>query len=105
MAAHACANLTGKKGNVVLGFSATSVYSMAIPYYNKTRAACGTVFIVVRNACSKVHAYTDTEITSLVPQAPSSFPSFAVHTASNEKLGGTWEQVLNVNQNPSCLWL
>ena len=76
-----------QKGNTELGFSAISVYSMAIPYYNKTRAACSTVFIVVRNACSKVHAYTEAEITSHVPQAPSSFPSFAVHTASDGKLG------------------
>ena len=76
-----------QKGNIALGFSAISVYSMAIPYYNKTRAACGMGFIVVRNACSKVHAYTEAEITSLIPQAPSSFPSFAVHTASDRKLG------------------
>ena len=55
-----------QKGNVALGFSAISVYSMAIPYYNKTRAACGMGFIVVRNACSKVHAYTEAEITSLM---------------------------------------
>ena len=60
---------------------------MAIHYYDKTRVACGTGFIVIRNARSKVHAYAEAEISSLVPQAPSNFPSFAVRIAADGKLG------------------
>ena len=52
---------------------------MDIPYYDKARAACGT--------CAQQSSYTESEITSLVPQSLSSFPSFAVRTASNGKLG------------------
>ena len=52
---------------------------MDIPYYDKARAACGT--------CTQQSSYTESEITSLVPQALSSFPSFAVCTASDRKLG------------------
>ena len=32
-----------------------------------------------------MHVDTESEITNLVPQAPSSFPSFAVHTTNNRK--------------------
>ena len=73
MAAHHRTNLTA------LGFSAVSVYLMAIPYCDETRAAC--------HRCAQLSSYAEFEITSHVPQAPSSFPSFAVHTASGRKLG------------------
>ena len=70
-----------KKGNVVLGFSVISVYLMAIPYCDKARAASGK--------CVELSSYVASEITSLVPHAPSSFPSFAVHSVSDGKLGGS----------------
>ena len=37
--AHHCANSTDKKGNIALGFSALLVSSLAIPYFDKARAA------------------------------------------------------------------
>ena len=52
---------------------------MAISYCNKAHAACGTTKFI----------HTEFEIASLVTQTPSSFPSFAVHSASNGKLGGS----------------
>ena len=63
-------------GNVALRFSGViSVYSMDIPYH----AACGT--------CAQLSSYAESEITSLVPQASPSFPSFPIRTASDGKLG------------------
>ena len=50
------------------------------------------------------------EITSLATQVPSSFPLFAVPTASNGKLGrrlGAWlfmQHSMCVNQNPAWWW-
>ena len=52
----------------------------------------------------------ESAITCLVPQATSSFPSFAVRTASDGKSGGSlgtsWTTcgVLKLNQNPACVW-
>ena len=53
---------------------------------------------------AKLSSYAESEITSLVPQAPSSLPSFAVRSASDGKLGGSLltrllMALLNVNQN------
>ena len=39
----------------------------------------------------QLSSYTESEITSLVPRAPSRFLSFAVRSASEEKLGGSQE--------------
>ena len=68
-----------QKGNIVLGFSAISVYSMHIPYYNKAHAACGT--------CMQQNSYVESEIVSLIPKVLSSFPSFAV----TESWAWDWE--------------
>ena len=55
---------------------------MDIPYYDKARAAYGTC------VQQSLYIYAEPEITSHVPQASSSFPSFAVRAASDRKLGG-----------------
>ena len=44
-------------------------------------AACGR--------CTQLSSYAEREITNCVPLALSSFQSFAVHTASDENLGGS----------------
>ena len=92
------------KGNVALGFSVISVYSMAIPYCDEAHglAACG-----IR---AQLSLYAESEITSLVSQAPSSFPSCAGSTYCQRWKGGqdpgnkTTHSVLNANQNPACQW-
>ena len=72
-----------QKGNITLRFSAILVYLLAIPL---RRSPC--CLWHVRTARS----YAESEITSLIPQVPSSFPSYVVCTASDRKLGGAWEQ-------------
>ena len=66
---------------------------MAIPYCNDARAACGTL-------------YAESEIASLVLQAPSSFSSLQYVLLATEIWAGAWEQgytsVVNVNQNLAC---
>ena len=69
-----------QRGNVALGFS---VISIAIPYSDEPRAAHGR--------CAQLSSYAESEITSLVPQAPSSFPSFTVRSTM-ESWAGACEQ-------------
>ena len=58
---------------------------MAIPYCDEARAASGT--------CEHLSLYGESEITSLVPQASSSFRSFAVRILpATESWTGAWEQ-------------
>ena len=40
---------------------------------------------------TKLSSYVDSEFTSLAPQAPSSFPSFAEHTATTKSRRGRRE--------------
>ena len=54
---------------------------MAFSYCDEAHAAC--------SMCVQLSSYAESEMTNLIPQAPSSFPLFAVCTASNEKLGGS----------------
>ena len=61
----------------MLGFSAISVYFMAIPYCDEARAACST--------CVQLSLYVESEITNLIPQAPSISPLFIVRVASDGK--------------------
>ena len=101
-AAHHHANFTDKK----VTYSAISVYSMAILYCDEACAACGRWV--------QWSSYEESEITSLIPQAPSSSPSFHHLQYIVPAMGswvGAWEHdysftdsVLNVNQNPACLW-
>ena len=87
-----------RKGNVALGFSAISVYSMIIPYHDKACAACGM--------CVQPSSHAESEIT--IASFPSPHPAF--HCLQyilplTESWAEAWKQVLNVSQNPSCLWL
>ena len=67
-------HISQTKDNVALGFSAISVYSMPILLYrDEARAAYGR--------CEQLSSRAESKITSLVPQAPSRFPSFAVRSA------------------------
>ena len=51
------------------------------PYCEEARTA--------RGRCAQLSSYAKSEITSLVPQAPSSFPSCLTCSASDGKLGGS----------------
>ena len=53
---------------------------MVIPYCYEACTAC--------RMCTQLSSFAESEINGLVPQALSSFPSFAVHTVSDLKLGG-----------------
>ena len=61
--------LAGQKGSAVLGFSA--VMEPVLP----------------AGPTAKFELYAESDITRLIPQAPSSFLSFAVHIASKRNLG------------------
>ena len=50
-------------------------------------------------ARTQLSSYAESEITSLVPQAPSSFPSFTIRTASDGKLGGSLETRLLIQHS------
>ena len=79
--------------NVALRFSGISVYS------DEAHAVCGR--------CAQLSPHVESEITSLVPQAPSSFPSFAIRSASNEKnWAENWKQHYSFStqsESESCL--
>ena len=75
---------------------------MAIPYCYEACTAC--------RMCTQLSSFAESEINGLVPQALSSFPSFAVRTVSDLSWVGTWEQdcsfstQCHVNEKPACLW-
>ena len=55
-------------------------YCMAISYCDEAHAAHGR--------WAQLSSYTESELTSLIPQAPFNFLSFAVRSANNRKVGG-----------------
>ena len=67
-----------QKGNVVLGFPAISVYSMAIPSCDEARAAC--------DWCAQLNSYPESETRS---PSPVQLSIVCNHAASDGKLGGS----------------
>ena len=85
-----CSKFHWQKGNIALGFIAISVYLMAISYCDrKLGRSLGARLLRPLAACSwcaQLSLYAESEITSFVPQAPSSLTS-AIRSASDGKLG------------------
>ena len=98
MAAHHRANFIDKKVsnvNVVLGYSAIFVYLMHGHSLLGQSPCC----------CAQLSSYAESEITNLVPQAPSSFPLFPLRAASDGKLGGSPQSRLYSFSRPTqCEW-
>ena len=84
-AANHCANFTSD--NTCVG-SFSHFNLLPIPHCAETHAAC--------SRCAQLNFYAKSEITSLVPQAPSSCPSFALYVGK----GG----ICTPCQNLAPLW-
>ena len=66
---------------------------MNIPYYDKAHVACGM--------CVQQSSYAESEITSVVPQASSSFPHYVL--PAMESWARAWEQILSACEPESFL--